>query len=200
MLVRIGCVLSLSLGVLIHAVPVVGQQAAIDSNTEMLIRLLSPVSTANAKGDKITAQVIAPEKFQGDFLEGTITASKSSGKVNGTSKLNFTFHILHHGDTAIPIRTIIKTVSNSRGKVGVDEEGQVIRRTDNRKKIVIGSIIGAGIGYAAGGATGAVIGGGAGAAAALIVTQFAVKGPRISFAPLSSSGTLDHTLRRDRGL
>src|SRR5262245_13158078 len=76
MCVRIGCVLSLSLGVLIHAVPVVGQQGAIDSNTEMLVRLLSPVSTANAKGDKITAQVIAPEKFQGDFLEGSITASK----------------------------------------------------------------------------------------------------------------------------
>ena len=46
------------------------------SAQEFTVKLLSPVSTDTSKaGDKITAQVINPQEFQGDSMEGVVRRS-----------------------------------------------------------------------------------------------------------------------------
>ena len=145
-------------------------------------RLLGPISTdTSQKGDRITAEIREPEASLGDVLEGRITESKSGQKLKGESVLTFTFDTWHHGSQAIPIQSSVASLSNSRGQQNVDEEGRVIRKSNNLGKAALITALGAGIGAAAGGAKGAAIGAGAGAAASLLFVKLAVKGPKISF-------------------
>src|SRR5258707_1355887 len=84
-------------------------------------RLLSPISTQTSKkGDKFTAQVMAPPQFSGDILEGVIRESKGGGKVKGKAILNFTFSTLNHGGQAIAVQASVTSLKNSRGQENVD--------------------------------------------------------------------------------
>ncbi len=151
---------------------------------EFRVKLLVPLSTeTNKRGDKITAQVVYPEEFRGDIVEGVVQESKSSGKLKGTSVLNFTFHTLHHGGRPMPIDARVVSVANSRGEADVDEEGVMVKKKSNVGKVVATTAIGAALGAIIGGGKGAAIGAGAGAAASLILIQVAAKAPKISFAP-----------------
>lgn len=151
---------------------------------ELRVKLLVPLSTeTNKRGDKITAQVVYPEEFRGDIVEGVVQESKSSGKLKGKSVLNFTFYTLHHRGRPIPIDARVLSVANSRGEADVDEEGVMVKKKSNVGKVVATTAIGAALGAIFGGGKGAAIGAGAGAAASLILIQVAAKAPKISFAP-----------------
>jgi YMGG-like Gly-zipper len=100
----------------------------------------------------------------------------------GESVLTLGFSSINHSATIIPVRADGKSVVNSHGQRDVDEEGQVIRESNNLGKIAVGTGVGALVGALAGGRKGAAIGAGAGAAAAAIFVEVAVKGPRVSFA------------------
>ena len=64
-------------------------------NTEFKVKLLGPLSTeTNQKGDKITAQVVAPAQYAGAIMEGEVKESKSGNKFKGKSTLLFTFQTL----------------------------------------------------------------------------------------------------------
>jgi len=76
--------------------------------------------------------------------------------MSGKSVLNFSFETLQHANQAIPLSSEIKAVSNSKGQVDVDEEGRVVRKSNNLAKT--------GGAAAAGGLLGGIIGGGRGAA------------------------------------
>jgi hypothetical protein len=152
--------------------------------TDFRVKLLGPLSTKTSqKGDKITAQVLSPQEFQGDIMEGKVTEVKSSGKMKGQAVLNFTFEILNHGGEPIHVRSSVQSVSNSKGQQDVDEEGRVVKKTNNIGKAALGTGLGALIGGIAGGAKGAAIGAGVGAAASIVMIQMTVKGNAVDFAP-----------------
>ncbi len=163
--------------------PAPAQQIA--DNTEFRVKLLAPLSTeTNRKGDKITAQVLAPEQFAGAMMEGEVKESKSGGKISGRSVLNFTFQSIVPKDGAtIPVSSEVKSFVNSKGNANVDEEGRVVEKKNSIGKLAGATGAGALIGGIAGGGRGAAIGAGIGAAAALIMIQVAVKGANVTFAP-----------------
>jgi hypothetical protein len=164
--------------------PLAAVAETIPKNTEFRVKLLSPLSTeTNKKCDQITAQVISPEQFVGGIMEGEVKESKSGKKITGKSVLNFTFHTYTRGEEKIPVRSEVTSMVNSQGKANVDEEGRVIEKKSNTKKLAAATGAGAIIGALAGGAKGAAIGAGVGAAASLILIQVAVKGANVSFAP-----------------
>jgi hypothetical protein len=160
------------------------QAQTIPPDSEFHAKLLAPLSTeTNRKGDKITAQVVSPQEFNGDIIEGEVRESKSGGKVKGRSVLNFTFQTLNHAGAQVPIQSQVKSVANSKGVQNADEEGRVVEKKNNLGKTALATGIGALIGAAAGGAKGAAIGAGVGAAASLVFIQMAVKGANVTFAP-----------------
>ncbi len=165
------------------ASPAPAQQIA--DGTEFRVKLLAPLSTeTNRKGDKITAQILAPEQFAGGSMEGEVKESKSGGKVSGRSVLNFTFQTVVTKDgNSIPVKAEVKSLVNSKGKANVDEEGRVVEKKSNVGKMAAVTGAGALIGAIAGGGRGAAIGAGAGAAASLIMIQVAAKGANVTFAP-----------------
>ena len=166
---------------LIASLPIGAQMIPRDS--EFQVKLLVPINTETSrKGDKITAQVLTPRAFKGDILEGRIDEAKSGGKIKGKSVLHFTFQSLNHGGRAMPVQSSVKSVTNSKGKQDVDEEGQIIKKKNNLGKAAVGTGMGALIGGIAGGAKGAAIGG-VGAAASIVFIEVAVTGANVSFAP-----------------
>jgi hypothetical protein len=160
-------------------------QTKIESKTEFRVRLLAPLSTeTNKKGDKITAQVLAPAEFEGAMMEGEVKESKSGNKFKGKSVLLFTFQTLvTKSGEQIPVSSDVKGFTNSKGQADVDEEGQVIEKSNNLGKVAVATGAGALIGALAGGGKGAAIGAGVGAGAALILVQFGAKAPNIRFDP-----------------
>ena len=152
------------------------------SAEEFVVKLLAPVSTDTTKaGATITAQVISPQQFKGDFMGGIVRTSKSAGKLGGKSELAFFFNTLYHGGVAIPIQGDIKSVVNSQGKQGVDDEGNVYKKQNGWKKALLATGAGAGLGAALGGAKGAAEGAAIGAAASLLLIEVSAKAPRIAF-------------------
>ena len=166
-----------------EASPGSGTALSNSQDTDLCVKLLTPISTETSrKGDKITAQVIGPQGFNGDILEGTVRNSTSGGKVHGKSVLNFTFETLHHQKQAIPVQATVKQLFNSQGKQDVDEEGQIVQKKSNVGKLAAATAVGALIGGLAGGGKGAAIGAGVGAVGALVLVEVATKGNNISFA------------------
>jgi hypothetical protein len=170
---------------LLGATLLLGQTPAIAPDTEMRVKLLAPLSTeTNKKGDKVTAQVVAPAAFAGGTMEGEVRESKSGGKVKGTSVLTVAFHTLYpKSGGKIEVKSDVKSFINSQGKADVDEEGRVISKKNNLGKVAAATGAGALIGAIAGGGRGAAIGAGIGGAASLVLVQVATKGPNITFAP-----------------
>ena len=151
---------------------------------DLQVELTGPLSTQTShKGDRVSARVMAPDALKGDTLEGKVTEVRSGGKIRGTSVLNFSFETLQHGGTAVPVATQIRSVTNSKGQVDVDEEGRAIRKTNNVGKAAGGAAIGGLIGGLAGGLKGAAIGAGAGAVVAVVLIEVAAEGPSIRFDP-----------------
>jgi hypothetical protein len=149
------------------------------------VKLLSPLSTkTNRKGDRITSQVIAPDEFAGDFLEGVVTKSKSGKKIKGTSELAFVFHTLVHKGETIPVQAFIQSYKNSKGQEQAEQEGVVVEKKNNIKKLVLASILSAGAGILVARGTGSTTAGAATAGAlALILIKVTAKGANMSFDP-----------------
>jgi hypothetical protein len=181
---RHSAMLGLWLGLATAPLTLFAQNPRVPAETEFRVKLLSQISTETSrKGDKLTGQVISPEEFNNYFMEGQVRGSKS-GK--GKSALSFYFDTLETPDRSAKthVQASIKYMVNSQGKSDVDEEGNVIKKTNNLGKAALATGIGALIGAAAGGGKGAAIGAGVGAAAALMFIEFhGESATRITFAP-----------------
>jgi hypothetical protein len=160
----------------------VASAQTIADNTEFRVKLTAPLSTdVNRKGDKITALILSPAEFANGVMEGQVKESKSGGKINGKSVLNFTFDKIVINEKTIEVNSEVKSLFNSKGKQNVDEEGRVIEKKNQTGKVAAVAGAGALIGALAGGGKGALIGAGAGAAAGLVLVQVGTTGPNVKF-------------------
>jgi hypothetical protein len=163
-----------------------GQPSSGQQNFELRVKLSSGLSTKKIRpGDDVTAKVIAPPEFAGDYLEGTVTESKSSGKVNKTAVLTFNFTKLQHNGEVFNIVSTVVAIIDPKNRQKVDEEGNVSKSTNNTGIIVGSTAGGAAAGGAAAGTKGAVIGAGIGATIGMIIGAGRNKGTKVKFDPES---------------
>jgi hypothetical protein len=123
-------------------------------------------------------------------MDGVVTKAGRSGFIPGMRKaeLLFTFHTLRcPNGMSRAIDSKVVSISNSRGQVGIDEEGQKVQSNDAAKKIFLatagGAVIGAITGHSKGAAAkGAVAGAGVG----VMLTSLSGKGKVMTFGPGST--------------
>ena len=198
---RMKCLVFIALGVattLSAQTPPEPQTQALGlQHVNFVAKLLSPISTKTSnQGDMFTAIVEEPPPYQGAVLEGTITKLKKPKKGTGKGKaeIAFEFDTLTFNSRSGPVTADLKEVQNSKGAKAVDEEGRVIGKTSNKKRVLAslaGGALGAGIGALAGGVQGAAKGGAIGLAAGLALgLKMTTAGSDLEFMP-GSHFTLD---------
>jgi hypothetical protein len=153
-------------------------------------KLLSPISTkTSSQGDVFTALVEEPSQYQGAVLEGKITKLKKpkKGVGKGKAEIAFQFDTITFNSKSAPVTVDLKEVANSKGVKSVDEEGQVIGKTSNKKRVGaaiagagLGALVGAMAGGAKGAAAGSAVGLGVGLAVGLTMTT---TGSELEFLP-----------------
>jgi hypothetical protein len=152
----------------VHRVPI---------GTQMKIRLNDTVDSKHSEnGDRFTATVLTPRRYEESTIDGHLASVKQSGKFKGRTSLVFSFDRIHYrsGGSAT-MRGQVVRVYGEDSVSKVDEEGRVEsgkRGTQTAKRTGIGAAAGAVIGGIAGGgkgaAIGAAVGGGAGAGSVMI--------------------------------
>jgi hypothetical protein len=140
--------------------------ALIRLGTDLKVRLNERISSKTVRvGDRFTADVIDPSRYDGATVTGHISTVKRSGRVKGSTQIGFAFDSMtladgRRGTMHAQLRRIYDSESVSK----VDEEGQA--ESGGRGKQTLKR---SGIGAAAGAIVGGIVGGGKGAAIGLIV-------------------------------
>ncbi len=159
------------------------------------VELMNTLGTGTSrKGDPVSSRVIGPAALQGDIIEGKVTNSQAGSGLRGKSVLSFTFETLKHAGQAVPISSQVQSVSNSKGRADVDEEGHVIRKTNNLGKVAGATGAGALVGGLIGGGKGAAIGAASGAIVSVVLIDVASDGPSIRLDPGSKVTLLARSL------
>ena len=144
--------------------------------TDLKVRINDTLSSKNSRiGDRFTATVIDPSRFDEAKVYGHISSIQKSGKVKGRTSMNLAFDSvqLRDGRKGVLHGYVTRVYGEGSGKA--DEEGGVesgSRGNQTVKRTGIGAGIGAIVGGIAGGGKGAAIGlliGGAGGAGSLAI-------------------------------
>jgi len=144
--------------------------------TDLKIRINDTLSSKdNRVGDRFTATVIDPSRFDEAKIYGHISSIQKSGKVKGRTSMNLAFDSveLRDGRRGVLHGYVTRVYGDDAGKA--DNEGGIesgSRTKQTVKRTGIGAGVGAIIGGIAGGGKGAAIGlivGGAGGAGSLAV-------------------------------
>ena len=144
--------------------------------TNLKIRINDTLSSKDSRiGDKFTATVVDPSRFDEATVYGHVSSIKKSGKVKGRTSMNLAFDSveLRDGRKGVLHGYVTRVYGDDAGKA--DEEGGVesgSRTNQTLKRTGIGATVGAIVGGIAGGGKGAAIGlivGGAGGAGSLAV-------------------------------
>lgn len=150
--------------------------ALIPAGTDLKIRLNDNLSSKdNRIGDRFTATVISPSRFDEARLNGHISSIQKSGKVKGRTSMNLAFDSVELRDGRRGVMHGYVTRVYGEGSGRADNEGGVessSRTNQTAKRAGIGAGVGAIIGGIAGGGKGAAIGllvGGAGGAGSLAI-------------------------------
>ena len=136
--------------------------------TNLKVRLEDTLSSKESRaGDKFTATVLDPVRFNEATLRGHIRSIVKSGKIKGRTTMNLAFDSITLADGRTgTLHGFVTRVYDSKGRAddegGVQSEG---RGKQTIKRGAIGGTAGAIIGAIAGGGKGAAIGAVAGAAA-----------------------------------
>jgi len=150
----------------------------VPAGTELRIRLGKTLSSKESRpGDRFTATVMNPSRFEEATVNGHIRSIVRSGRVEGRTTMSLSFDSirLREGRTG-PMRAEVLRVYDSDSAHNVDSEGRVQsggRGKQTLKRSGIGAVAGAVIGGLAGGGKGAAIGtivGGAAGAGSIAVT------------------------------
>jgi hypothetical protein len=138
--------------------------------TRMKIRLEDTIDSQEARsGDRFTATVLTPTRFEEATLEGHLGRVRQSGKFKGRTSIVFIFdRIRYASGGSAPLRAQVVRVYGEDDVSEVDEEGRVEsgkQGSTTTKRSVGGAVAGAVIGGIIGGGKGAAIGAGVGAGA-----------------------------------
>ena len=144
--------------------------------TDLKVRLNDTLSSKDSRvGDRFTATVIDPSRFDEARVTGHISSIQRSGKVKGRTSMNLAFDSIELRDGRRGVLHGYVTRVYGEGSGRADDEGGVesgSRTNQTVKRAGIGAGVGAIIGGIAGGGKGAAIGliiGGAGGAGSLAV-------------------------------
>jgi hypothetical protein len=144
--------------------------------TDLKVRLNDTLSSKDSRvGDRFTATVIDPSRFDEARLSGHVSSIQKSGKIKGRTSMNLAFDSveMRDGRKGVLHGYVTRVYGGDSGKA--DEEGGVesgSRTNQTVKRAGIGATVGAIVGGIAGGGKGAAIGliiGGAGGAGSLAV-------------------------------
>ncbi|HJZ67858.1 MAG TPA: hypothetical protein VKF81_07045 [Blastocatellia bacterium] len=138
----------------------------VPAGTELRVRLNDTLSSKESRaGDKFTATVINPSRFEEAKITGHIRSIVKSGRVEGRTTMSLAFDSIRLADGRTGVlRGEVLRVYDSDSASKVDEEGRV--QSGSRGKQTLKR---SGIGAAAGAVIGGIAGGGKGAAIGLIV-------------------------------
>lgn len=132
--------------------------------TDLKVRLNDTLSSKDSRvGDKFTATVIDPSRFDEAMVRGHVRSIVKSGRIKGRTTMNLAFDsiTLLDGRTGT-LHGYVTRVYDSKGRA--DEEGGIQSEGRGKQSIKRGAI-----GGTAGAIIGAIAGGGKGAAIGLIV-------------------------------
>lgn len=144
--------------------------------TDLKVRINDSLSSKDSRvGDRFTATVIDPSRFDEARLNGHVSSIQKSGKIKGRTSMNLAFDSveLRDGRRAVLHGYVTRIYGDDSGKA--DNEGGIesgSRTKQTVKRAGIGATVGAIVGGIAGGGKGAAIGlivGGAGGAGSLAV-------------------------------
>jgi len=144
--------------------------------TDLKIRINDSLSSKESRvGDRFTATVIDPSRFDEARLSGHVSSIQKSGKIKGRTSMNLAFDSveLRDGRRGVLHGYVTRVYGDDSGKA--DNEGGIesgSRTKQTVKRAGIGATVGAIVGGIAGGGKGAAIGlivGGAGGAGSLAV-------------------------------
>lgn len=144
--------------------------------TDLKVRINDTLSSKDSRiGDRFTATVIDPSRFDEARVYGHISSIQKSGKIKGRTSMNLAFDSveLRDGRRGVLHGYVTRVYGDDSGRA--DNEGGVesgSRTKQTIKRSGIGAGIGAIVGGIAGGGKGAAIGliiGGAGGAGSLAV-------------------------------
>jgi hypothetical protein len=144
--------------------------ASIPRDTEMKIRLSTTIdSKTSRKGDRFTATVIDPNRYDGATISGHVARVDQSGKIKGQTSITLVFDRIRYRDGgSVAFAGQVVKVYDDKSVKEVDEEGNIkssSRGESTAKRTAGGAVAGAVIGGVIGGGKGAAIGAGAGAGA-----------------------------------
>ena len=144
--------------------------------TDLKVRINDTLSSKDSRiGDRFTATVIDPSRFDEARINGHISSIQKSGKIKGRTSMNLAFDSIELRDGRRGILHGYVTRVYGEGSGRADNEGGVesgSRTKQSVKRAGIGATVGAIVGGIAGGGKGAAIGlivGGAGGAGSLAV-------------------------------
>lgn len=148
----------------------------VPAGTDLKVRINETLSSKDSRiGDRFTATVINPSRFDEARLSGHVSSIQKSGKVKGRTSMNLAFDSVELRDGRKGVLHGYVTRVYGEGSGRADNEGGVessSRTKQTVKRAGIGATVGAIVGGIAGGGKGAAIGliiGGAGGAGSLAV-------------------------------
>ena len=144
--------------------------------TDLKVRINDTFSSKDSRiGDRFTATVIDPSRFDEARINGHISSIQKSGKIKGRTSMNLAFDSIELRDGRRGVMHGYVTRVYGEGSGRADNEGGVesgSRGKQTAKRAGIGATVGAIVGGIAGGGKGAAIGliiGGAGGAGSLAI-------------------------------
>jgi len=144
--------------------------------TDLKVRINDSLSSKDSRiGDRFTATVIDPSRFDEARVNGHISSIQKSGKIKGRTSMNLAFDSIELRDGRRGVMHGYVTRVYGEGSGRADNEGGVesgSRGKQTAKRAGIGATVGAIVGGIAGGGKGAAIGliiGGAGGAGSLAI-------------------------------
>lgn len=149
----------------------------VPAGTQLRVRLNDTLSSKESRaGDRFTATVVNPSRYEEARVTGHIRSIRKSGRVKGRTTMSLAFDSIRlaNGRSGV-LRGEVLRIYDSDSAKDVDEEGRVqsgSRGKQTLKRSGIGAVAGAVIGGIAGGGKGAAIGtivGGAAGAGSIAV-------------------------------
>lgn len=144
--------------------------------TDLKVRINDTLSSKDSRvGDRFTATVVDPSRFDEARVTGHISSINKSGKIKGRTSMNLAFDSVELRDGRRGVMHGYVTRVYGEGSGRADNEGGVesgSRTNQTVKRAGIGATVGAIVGGIAGGGKGAAIGlivGGAGGAGSLAI-------------------------------